>query len=322
MMTMLAVYQQDAYAARCHFFSGYKLFKHWKAVDFDESPNARALELAFVQMHIHYTTSNNPRLFIDDQRLVIPEVTEISTNTFIRGDSMARAQGFAGIIPRMAMECLLYGGFCIGPARLPLGPGTPALFAMLRMWRSQLKAFSLQSGVLSEFDRDLLTLLELWSEIINIKLVVRDNSVPLEGTFDDHLEQFRSVIKMAGSLVEVNPTTLPAIFIKTSLVPALLYCGAKCRDSQIRDGVIRIIDGVKGKDPLISALLKALQKVTEYESKDVMLGDTIPEAARLGSVKLNIRPGQDQADLWYRRSRLDPHLHDDHGDWEHQIISI
>jgi hypothetical protein len=321
-LTMLALFQEDDYAARCHFLSGYKLFQYWEAVDYDESPNGRALKQAFVQLHLHYMTSSNPRLFVDNQRLVSPQITDIYTNMPLSGDVVARAQRFVRVIARVAMQCLPHGGFCIGPAGWALGRGATALLCVLRMWRSQLTAFSMQGEVLSEFDHDILTLLELWSVVIDIRLAVCDSSEPLEVTYDDYVEQFRSVIQMAKSLLQANLVVLPEGIIKTSLVPALLWCGMKCRDPLIRDDILWLIDGVKGQDTGISAVLLALQRVIEYESEHVKLGTTIPETARVDSVQLNIQPGQDQLDLWYRRSRLDPHLHDDHDMWEHHIIYI
>ena len=324
-LTMLALFQEDKYAARCHFLSGYKLFQYWEAVDYDVSPNGRALKQAFVQLHLHYMTSNNPRSFVDNQRLVSPQVTDISTNVPLSGDAMTRAQRFVRVIARVVMQCLPHGGFCIGPAGWALGRGATTLLCVLRMWRSQLKSYSMQEGVLSGFDHDMLTLLELWTVVIDIKLAVCDSSEPLEVAYDDYVEQFRSVIEMAESLLQLQSTveiTLPAIITKTSLVPALLWCGVKCRDSLIRDDIIRLLDRAKGQDTGISAVLLALQRVIEYESEDVKLGTTIPDTARVGSVQLNIQPGQDQVDLWYRRSRLDPRLHDDHDIWEHHIISV
>lgn len=137
----------------------------------------------------------------------------------------------------------------------------------------------MQGGVLSGFDHDMLTLLELWTVVIDIKLAVCDSSEPLEVAYDDYVEQFRSVIERAESLLQLQSNvevTLPAIIIKTSLVPALLWCGVKCRDSLIRDNIIRLIDGAKGQDTGISAVLLALQRVIEYESEDVKLGTIIP----------------------------------------------
>ncbi|KAJ5301828.1 hypothetical protein N7508_006691 [Penicillium antarcticum] len=181
----------------------------------------------------------------------------------------------------------------------------------------------MQEKVLSGIDHDVLSVMELWTVTIDIKLAVCDSSVPFEVTYDGYIEQFRTVIEMAESLLQDSPgEVLPAIIIQTSLVPALLWCGVKCRNRSMRSEIVRLLDKVKGHNAAICVSLMALQKVIEYESGDAKLENPIPEAARLGSIKLNIQPGQDQVDLWYRKGQLDPHLHDDDNPWVHNNISV
>ncbi|KAJ5767136.1 uncharacterized protein N7511_004752 [Penicillium nucicola] len=164
--------------------------------------------------------------------------------------------------------------------------------------------------------------MELWTVTINVKLTVCDSYESLEVRYDDYNEQFRAVVEMARSLLqESSSKVLPATIIQSSLVPALLWCGMKCRDSLIRADIVRLIDEIKGQNTTISAFLMALKKVIQYESGDVKLGEQIPETARLASVKLNIIPGQEKVDLWYRTSALDPHLIDDDL-WLYNSISV
>lgn len=323
-LTMLALFQEDVFAARCHFLSGYRLFQEWMAVDYEKSPNGESLKQAFAQVHIHFSTCEDPRKFLENQRLISPDIAKICQNMNSPGiDESKRDSHFMMVVGWQLVKSHPGGGFSIGPACSPIGRGEVAVLSKLRLWRSQLK-WALENGDILQRHRDMLSLLELWSLIINIKLAVASSHEPLEVLFDDYTTHFQRAIGLAKILLRVSSekVPLPELYARISATNALLWCGVKSRDWLVRNDIVSLLNACKYQGSWISATTAAVQRVIEIESNGVKQGDSIPQDARINSMNVKIVSDDAIVQLWYCKSRYRLDRKNGHGIWESDTVYL
>ncbi|CAI7588828.1 unnamed protein product [Penicillium glandicola] len=278
-LTMLALFQEDMFAARCHFLSGYRLLEEWLAVDYERSPNGQTLKQAFAQVHTHFLTCEDPRKFVEDKVLITPGIAEIRKMIKSPGiDEYKRDSHFLMVIGWQLVRSHPGGGFSIGPATLPIGRGEISVLSKIRLWRNQLKCV-LKNGDILQRHRDMLNVLELWSVVLNINLAVASNPEHLEVLFDDHTAHFERAVGFAKILLRFGSekVPLPETPTKISVVNALLWCGVKSRDWSVRKDIVSLLNLCKHQDPWIRAATAAFQRMIEIESNGVKQGDIIPQ---------------------------------------------
>ncbi|CAG8887085.1 unnamed protein product [Penicillium egyptiacum] len=304
-LSMLALFQEDVFAARCHFLSGYRLFEEWVAVDYEKSPNGQTLKQAFAQVHLHFWTCEDPRKFVEDQRLISPGIADIHKMINSSGiDKSERDSHFMMVVGWQLVRSHPGEGFGIGPASSPIGRGEIAVLSKLRLWRSQLK-WVRENGDMLQRHCDMLTLLELRSLIINIKLTVVSSHEPLDLSYDDYTTHFQRAVCLAKALLRFGfeNVPLPESYIAISAVNALLWCGVKSRNWLVRSDIVALLNACKYQDSWISAMTAAFQRMIEIESNGVKQGDTIPQDAHIDSIKVNIVSDDSKVNIWYCKSR-------------------
>ncbi|KAJ5264699.1 hypothetical protein N7505_007492 [Penicillium chrysogenum] len=216
----------DLYSARTHLTSGYKLFKEWDVQD-DKDTTSLALEQAFVQMHVHWFFCSYSELFIEDAKplyreyQIFPNTTaalsKITPHIYSGIDQIDRVQEFTTLVSGLVLDRTIYG-FNIRPAS-STGRDAVVVSIKLRLYRSRPTASLIELDSLAPRDCDSLKFLSQKLDEI---------------AYDDHLEQFQNITRLiqflagpgsGSSDVESSPFNH-----RFSILPALLWSTAKCRD--------------------------------------------------------------------------------------------
>ncbi|KAJ5159274.1 Protein of unknown function DUF3468 [Penicillium coprophilum] len=318
-LTILSLFQGDLSTSRHHLVSGYRLFKEWD-VRKDEGSTGLALRQLFAQIHVHWSISTYPELFaditepFDDKYLAVR--SRLGTPTFTGIDQMHLVERFVVVVGDVILDITPYG-FDIGPASSIRRDAALAL-TKLRLWGRRLMAFLVEANSLAPDDCDALRLVELWSGIIDIKLAVATSKQPDEMSYDDYLGRFQHTTKMAQVLAGSgsNDVPLSPFVYRFSVLPSLLWSGAKCRDWRVRRDICSILQKWTGDDYWVSATTLALKRLISIESRGVKESDTIPEAARAEFVNMNVQSGDSKVELRYRRPWNTSHSKYNSDEWE------
>ncbi|OQD92557.1 hypothetical protein PENSOL_c040G07762 [Penicillium solitum] len=326
--TLLTLFQGDLYSARRHLASGYKLFKEWD-VQQDKGATSLALTQAFSQMHVYWSFCSYSELFVKDsaqlnsEYRISPITTAAPSNItplYSGIDQMDCVQKFSTLVSGFILDYTTCG-FDIGPAS-SIGRGAAVVLTKLRLCRSHLLAVLVELDGLAPEDCDSLKVFSLLIDVIEIKLAVAKNQPPDEMVYDDHLEQFQHITKLARTLAD-SATGLSDIVIspfsyRYSVLPTLLWSAAKCRDWQVRRDIFYIMYKRPEDDYWASATTVALKRLIDIESTGVKPGDIIPESARAYWVNVKIQSEGSRVELRYRRP---PYLKHGSHEWEKNSIN-
>lgn len=325
-LTTLAMFQGDLSASRYHLISGYKLFKEWD-IQKDEGFAGMALRQLFAQIHVHWSICTYPELFAEDPELFHDEHS-VSPNTAVAPpkivtspstgmDQMHRVEQFVVVVGGLILEGSPTG-CSIEPAS-SIGRGAAVALRKLRLWGSRLMASLVEANSLAPDDCDALKLIALWGGIIDIKLAVASSPDPNEMTYDLYLDRFQRIIKLAHILAGSGSNDVPlSLFVyRVSVLPALLWSVAKCRNWVVRRDICSLLDEWTGKDYWVSATTLSLKRVVRVESNGVKQGNIIPEAARVDCIDVKIRTDESKVELRYHRPS---HPEKDCDKWENESI--
>jgi hypothetical protein len=318
-LTILGLFQGDLSASRYHLVSGYRLFKEWDVWK-DEGSTGLALRQLFAQIHVQWSICTYPELFADNTEVSHDETTaappEIVAPTSTDFGQLHRVERFVAVVGGLILD-VTPCGFDVGAAS-SIQHGGAVVLTKLRLWKRRLMAFLIEANSLAPDDCDALRLVELWGGIIDIKLAVATSQNPNEMSYDDHLELFRHTTKMAQVLAGSgsNDVPLSPFVYRFSVLPSLLWSGAKCRDWRVRRDICSILLRWTGDDYWVSATTLALKRLISVESSGVEEGHIIPEAARAESVNVSIQSGGSKVKLRYRRSRCMSHPKNGINEWE------
>jgi hypothetical protein len=311
-LVYLALFEDDPKIADCHFHSGYRLLREWQKDDFGGSSSGPVLMRTFSQLQIHRTTCTNPTTFVEenDPSLLSP-VVEDSRPT----KSDVNPEVVNHFITVLGWTLLQNDrqGFTLALTGRLLRSGEASVLSMLRLWRMQLKRSVLIHGDnVSQTDRDTLSILSLWSEVIHIKLSTNGQPALIEHSelrFDNFLSHFQRVVVLAKSLpmAPKSSSVLSDFPAKTAIIPPLLFCGFKCRDWQVRRQVMLLLQGFRDhEDAWVSGSILALEEIIKIESEGIAPGEMIPDYARVDSMRVDIHAKDSQVSIRYRRSQLLP----------------
>ncbi|RAO73400.1 uncharacterized protein BHQ10_009412 [Talaromyces amestolkiae] len=332
-LVYLALFEDDPKIADYHFHSGYRLLLEWQKDDFGGSSSGPVLMRTFAQLQLHRSTCTNPTTFVEenDPSLLSP-VVEDSRPT--KSDVNPKVVNhFITVLGWILLQNDREGFTLESTGRL-LRSGEPAVLGMLRLWRTQLKRSVLLHGDdVSQTDRDTLSVLSLWSEVIYIKLSTNGQPALNEHSemrCDHFLSHFQRVVVLAKSLLMASKSSsvLSDFPVKGVIIPPLLFCGFKCRDWQVRRQVRLLLQDFKDhEDVWVSGSILALEEITKIESKGIAPGEQIPDYARVDSMRVDIHAQDSQVSIRYRRSQLPP---DESGNsciigdgmWENRLLSI
>ena len=328
-LTMFALFHGDLSASRYHLVSGYKLFKEWD-IDKDKGSTGLALRQLFAQIHVHWSICTYPELIAEDPELFhgkhwVSPNTIVAPPKFVTPpstgmDQMHRVEQFVVAVGGLVLESSPCG-FSIGPAS-SIGRGAAVALTKLWLWRSRLMAFLIEADSLAPDDCDALRLTALWAGVIDIRLAVVSRHKPDEMVYDDYLDRFQRITKLAQDLAGsgANDVPLSLSVLKASVLPALLWSGAKCRNWLVRRDICSLLNKWIGKDYWIAATTLSLKRLIDLELNGVKQGDIIPEAARADFIDVKIRPEESKVELRYRRSRYMSYSKNDCDKWESESM--
>ncbi|KAK9847502.1 Fungal transcriptional regulatory protein [Penicillium brevicompactum] len=321
--TLLTIFQGDLYSARRHLVSGYKLLKVWDDQR-DTDAIGLAIRQAFSQMHVYWSFCSYTALFVENSEQLnsgyrtFPNTTvPLSKITPPSGaDQMDLVQNFSTVVSGLILDYSTCG-FDIGPAS-SIGRGAALVLTKLRLCKSHLLAVLAELNGLAPEDCDSLMVFSLLIDAIGIKLAVARSQPPNEMVYDDHLDQFQNITKIARTLADsttgFSDITISPFSYRYSVLPTLLWSAAKCRDWQVRRDIFYIMDKRPEDDYWASATIVALKKLIDIESTGVKPGDIIPKSARAYWVNVKMQSEGSKVELRYRRPPYESHLK--HGSYE------
>lgn len=325
--TVLALFQGDLYSARNHLVSGYKIFKEWNVQE-DKDFTGVALGQVFAHIHVHWFFCSHPEIFVegfelpDGENRICPSITaapsKITSPLYSGVDQMDTVQKFRLLVSDLILNCTACE-FEIGPAS-SIGRSAAIVLNKLRLCRSRLTDTLVELDGLAPEDCDNIKACSLWIGIIEIKLAVAESPNPDEMVYDNHLEQFQHITNiariLADSATRSSDTEFSPFSYRYSVLPALLWSAAKCRDWKVRRDMCFIMHKRPGDDYWVSATTLALKRLIDVESIEVKPGEIIPESARAYWVKVKIQSEKSRVELRYRRPRYGSQSRDDGEEWE------
>ncbi|KAJ5365273.1 hypothetical protein N7517_008159 [Penicillium concentricum] len=305
LLTVQAIFQEDLHGARRHMLSGKQLFREWEAVDCGRGSNWEALKFALSQMERAWEICVNPPDFTNEEPHHYLESDETKVKFHLtEAEKLTNYRTHMMILGRQLMERLLRGGFKIVSAGAPLLRGGRTILIRMRFWRVTVKTH-IASGEYSPIDQYVYDLAEPYTLLIYLKVSVGVSPQPTESLFDEYLETFQRVVLLCKNLLRFDLSKEPESLslVHDYVAVALLWCGMKCRDWSLRDEILSLLNSCKASSPWVSSAIVALKKVIQVESHGLKRGDTIPDAARLQCIDVQVLMGGSKAVLSYGKSR-------------------
>lgn len=342
-LTTLALFQEDNRAAYCHLNSGCTLLEGWQKVNFGNSSAGPILIQAFAQLQLHWSTCSGLKTLMEDEHPCLPSLVTEVHHISKPIDYIWRGSHFFLVLTWLISRTHPQG-FSMGPENSFIASGEAAVLSKLRLWRSELKGSIMVYGdLISESDRDTLTLLELWSEILCIKAVLSERpkvhadgqpnraaldgrSYLLEMRYDGLTQHFHRAILLAKALLtsRSSRSTLSVFDVKAAILLPLFFCGFRCRDWHLRRQALFILRQSNCQESdWGSKVAIILERLIEIESEGVVAGKMVPEFARVDSIYVNMPPKGPNIHWRYRRPRILGHEDsgDDNGLWKSELLS-
>ncbi|KAL5045007.1 hypothetical protein BDW71DRAFT_198651 [Aspergillus fruticulosus] len=291
------LFQEDAQSAGRHLRSGLKLLEEYLRDRRRQSTASLAIAQAFAGLHLGWLSFSTPDAAFED-------------------GAHPPSFPFPRARPEIAADINKASGFLVSLARLVFlrppqvsseGAGNPdALLGELRGWRRQVReSATVRQARLPHRDRNALTLLELWSEVLYIILSVERLPMPREAGYDAFFARFQRAVELAKKLLTAASTLepVPIFTVNMGVIAPLFFCGFKCRDWLVRQEALLLLRRWRRQEGIWSSDVTArvLTRVIEIESEGLTPEDVIPEASRIESVHVDMSgPG---SGLWLRYRR-------------------
>ncbi|KAB8071117.1 hypothetical protein BDV29DRAFT_179805 [Aspergillus leporis] len=183
-----------------------------------------------------------------------------------------------------------------------------AILRKLQSWKTELD-YSLGHGVvLSTASRDTLAILELWSEVIYIRVATDSRSGEGETKFDYFRSNFQRAVHIATALLATHAGQIstPIFSVGMGIIPPLFLCTFRCRDWHIRRKALLLLRKYRRQEGIWTSHGTALvlERLVDIESEGLTPTDVVPEYMRINAMHFNVLPDDDlYTQLWYRRSQ-------------------
>lgn len=315
-LTLLCLFQGDLDSARRHLTFGHKLLKEWEDQQ-DKDVTSMALTQGFSQMHVHWSfcsSSESTTQFCAQlsrkHRIFLNTAANLSATSLPLCSSLYQmdlVQKFSGLVSRCILDYTTYG-FNIGPAS-DIAHSAELVLTMLRLYRDNLHAFLVDLDCLVPENCDSLKVFSILIHIIEIKLAVAGSQHPDELVYDDHLEQFQNIAKLARTLADsatgLSDVAIAPFSYKCSVLPSLLWSAAKCRHWHVRRDILDIMYRLPRDDHETPATTMVLKRLIERESDGRKAEEIIPESARIYCANVSIQSEESRVELQYQRPPYD-----------------
>ncbi|KAL6231884.1 hypothetical protein BDW75DRAFT_247587 [Aspergillus navahoensis] len=290
------LFQEDAQSAGRHLRSGLKLLEYLRDKD-RQTTASLAIAQAFAGLHLGWLSFSTPEDTLDGgaQHPSFP----LSIAASELAADINEASGSLVSLARLVLPS--------SPQGSSWGAGDPdALLGELRGWRRQIKESAVVRQLyLSHRDRNALTLLELWSEVLYIILNVETQPLPREAAYDAFFARFQRAVELAKILLAAASTLepLPIFTVNIGIIAPLFFCGFKCRHWLVRKEALLLLRRWRRQEGIWSsnATARVLTRVIEIESEGLTPEEVIPEASRIESIHVDTSGPGSGLRLRYRR---------------------
>lgn len=301
-LVCVILFQEDSETAGRHLGAGENLLRQYLLENPSGTSVSQALKQTFAATNLVYATFANKDPDAEDpiSPWFIPD--EIPNDS----GSSEKTHDFLVTLARMVIQNYPRG-FRVGSPDPDLDMEPFAVLTKLRGWRAQLKgSLSVHKDRLRQRDLDALTLLELWGEVLLILIMVNTRFQPREIKYDSLLRHFEKVVHLSDVLlISTSLSSAPTFSTNTGVIPPLLFCALKCRDWLVRQQALLLLRRWRRKERNLSIcpIVLVSQRIIEIEMEGLTPEDAVPEAARIGSITVEMPPNNPKLRLWYRASR-------------------
>ncbi|KAE8139371.1 hypothetical protein BDV38DRAFT_51217 [Aspergillus pseudotamarii] len=212
-------------------------------------------------------------------------------------------------------------------AREILDEHQDAILQKLQLWKTELTAsLTLQKAVLSSRDRHTLAALDLWTEIICIRVSTDSRQDEGESRFDSFTPNFQRVVQLANSVLssDFSQTPIPTFSVGMGMIPPLYLCAFRCRDWHIRREAVRLLQRWQLQEGAwtSSGTAFVVSRMIAIESEGLTPGELVPERARICAMRAGALSDGSGIRLWYRRSQGGSSTQNDskRDPWESEIL--
>ncbi|OKL60195.1 hypothetical protein UA08_04599 [Talaromyces atroroseus] len=261
---------------------GFKLMKEWqKSTSRVDSAIKRLLTKVFSRMQINSLTCGSPDVSVNsDTMLLLP----YSPSLFESINNLEHASDLLFEICKIVLQ---------GRHTPHTAEGYKMVSALneLQHWEAQHHA-SLEgrSDHVSLKEFGTLTMLRMWTETIYIMVAAEWMESRLESRYDIFLSHFRRTIGHAKKLLSTNSlrSLLPTFHIEPGIIPPLFLCAFKCRDWNLRQDVISLLDGWLCQEGYWNSAgsVKCLEQIIRVETAGLAHGEVIPESQRIVTARV------------------------------------
>ncbi|KAE8381729.1 hypothetical protein BDV26DRAFT_64378 [Aspergillus bertholletiae] len=204
-----------------------------------------------------------------------------------------------------------------------------AILQKLQVWRSELTtSLNRTKTVLVSRDRHTLAALDLWAEIIFIRVSTDNRQDEGECRFDPFSSNFQRVVQLAKSILSSNfsQSPIPTFSVGMGMIPPLYLCAFRCRDWYIRRESVQLLQRWQLQEGIwtSSGTAFVVNRIIAIESEGLTPGDLVPECARISSMRTSALSNGSGIRLRYRRSQggRSTQSEDNHSPWESEILVL
>lgn len=291
-LVALSFMQGDAKAATCHLQSGWKILNQWQKVAMNHSPLGPVLLQAFTQVKLRwyslaegdmYPNSKIPSLIASQ----FPLIEDLEA-----GEQMA---GFLVAIGWLALQIRSQSEQIPYSRKQNVAIVTVEKF---RSWRSKIKSRDWSCENFSR-SRSMTLLIEIWIEVIDIRIASDSKLEDGETRYDQYLPRFWKTIRLVQELLLIVG---PDVWM--GILTPVIFCAWKCRDYQLRQEVLCLMSywPLYLDDWFLSVAFSMISKVIDIESGGLSPLHVVPEPARIDCMRVCFSASKPKVLIEYHRS--------------------
>ncbi|BAE63802.1 unnamed protein product [Aspergillus oryzae RIB40] len=212
-------------------------------------------------------------------------------------------------------------------AREILDKHQEAILQKLQTWKTELTtSLTRKKVLLSSRDRHTLAALNLWTEIIFIRVSTDSRQNEGESRFDSFTSNFQRVVQLAKSVLssDFSQSPMPTFSVGMGMIPPLYLCAFRCRDWHIRREAVQLLQRWQLQEGAwtSSGTAFVVSRMIAIESEGLTPGELVPERARISAMRAGALPDGSGIRLWYRRSQGGSSTQNDsnRNPWESEIL--
>ncbi|KAJ5096131.1 hypothetical protein NUU61_005487 [Penicillium alfredii] len=297
-LVLLCFIQRDVRAVSCHLAAGFKLLDEWQKAQMNYSPLGPVLLQAFTQVHLHWAaaTESNPAS--------VPTAQFVAYH-FPMMDIVEAAEEAGGFMVILGWLLLQTDSNSQPFGGTKMESASVMTLKKMHAWRSRIiRALTLR-GESSPHTNPNVLFLDIWSEVIFIKIITDAHLEEGETRYDAYLPHFQRTIHLARQiLIPAAHSPVPGFWARTGIISPLFFCALKCRDWNTRREALFLLSLWEHRPGIwsVSGTALAAARLIKHESEDLTPKDVVPETARIESLRVDFLPQECQVRLRYRHS--------------------